>query len=174
MWLREVGLWCSAANKWWRKDSNLGIFESKDFLINSTESSYVCNSPEVLRRFKSSLSHILPSSPQFEHLVIMEVFLLFILSLIPEQDPAVMGLPACSSLVAKTKNSLEEKSCKEGEGRRGLDRMGEWEEKGTVREKNWGGMAVLGDLLLLLRTKASLTPSLQTSQGQVLHCTCWI
>lgn len=44
----------------------------------------------------------------------MEAFLLFILSLIPELDPAVMGLPASSSLVAKIKESLEEKSCKWG------------------------------------------------------------
>ena len=44
----------------------------------------------------------------------MEAFLLFILSPIPELDPAVMGLPAHSSLVAKIKKSLEEKSCKWG------------------------------------------------------------
>ena len=76
-------------------------------------SSGVCNSPEAMRRFQS-LSHILPFSPHSEDSVTMEAFLLFILSPIPELDPAVMGLPAHSSLVAKIKKSLEEKSCKWG------------------------------------------------------------
>ena len=71
-------------------------------------SSGVCNSPNAMRF--QSLSHILPFSPHSEDLVIMEAFLLFILSLIPELDPVVMGLPAHSSLVAKIKKSVEEKS----------------------------------------------------------------
>lgn len=40
----------------------------------------------------------------------MEAIPLFILSLIPELDPAVIGLPARSSLVAKIKQSVQETS----------------------------------------------------------------
>lgn len=42
----------------------------------------------------------------------MKAFLLFILSLIPEQYPVILGLLASSSLEAKKEKSLYKKSCK--------------------------------------------------------------
>lgn len=89
----------------------------------------------------------------------MEAFLLFILSLIPEQYPVILGLPAWSSLEAKMEKNLYKKSCKllevEGVGEE-LEGVKKWEEKGykwNSEGKEFSGLTVFGDLLLHLGLK---------------------